>query len=64
MIKISSGGGGVGSPFERDPDQVREDVVNELVSLESARVDYGVILDPETFAVDEAATRAIREAAA
>ena len=64
MIKISSCGGGVGSPFERDPDLVREDVVNELVSLESARDDYGVVFDPETFVIDEAATRAIREATA
>ena len=60
MIKISSGGGGVGSPFERDPDQVREDVLNELVSLESARHDYGVVLDPATFEIDAAATEAAR----
>jgi N-methylhydantoinase B len=64
MVKISSGGGGVGSPLERDPEKVREDVANELVSLESAREDYGVILDPETFAIDMAATEAARKAAA
>jgi N-methylhydantoinase B len=64
MVKISSGGGGVGSPLERDPEKVREDVANELVSLESAREDYGVILDPETLAIDMAATEAARKAAA
>ena len=63
MVKISSGGGGVGSPLERDLESVREDVVNELVSVTSARDDYGVVLDPATFEIDEAATAAARETA-
>ena len=32
------------------------------LSLEKARDAYGVVVDPETFAVDEAATRQLREA--
>jgi N-methylhydantoinase B len=40
----SSGGGGWGNPLERDPAKVREDVVGELVSLDSAKKDYGVVL--------------------
>jgi len=60
MVKISSGGGGVGPPFERDPAAVREDVVNELVSLEAAREEYGVVLDPATLELDQAATAAAR----
>jgi len=64
MVKISSGGGGVGSALERDLDSVREDVVNELVSVESARDDYGVVIDPVTFEIDLQATRAARESAA
>jgi N-methylhydantoinase B len=54
------GGGGFYAPFERDPEAVRQDVIDELVSVESARRDYGVVLDPETCAVDEAATAALR----
>ena len=36
--------------------RVLRDVQNELVSPESARDDYGVVLDASTLAVDEAAT--------
>ena len=39
-----AGGGGHGNPFERDPEQVAEDVRNGLVSTESARTDYGVVI--------------------
>ena len=54
------GGGGVGRPYERDPELVREDVINEFVSLERAREDYGVIIDPNTLSVDYKATNQIR----
>ncbi|RJQ10353.1 MAG: hydantoinase B/oxoprolinase family protein [Bacillota bacterium] len=53
----TGGGGGYGNPFERDPAAVRDDVVRGLVTLEAARLDYGVVIDPATFLVDEAATR-------
>jgi N-methylhydantoinase B len=36
------GGGGFGPVEERDPDAVRDDVRNGLVSVEAARRDYGV----------------------
>ena len=39
-----AGGGGFGDPFERDPNMVADDVANGLVSVDSAKVDYGVIL--------------------
>ncbi|OFZ72991.1 MAG: hypothetical protein A2W04_06450 [Betaproteobacteria bacterium RBG_16_64_9] len=58
--KLSSGGGGVGNPAERDPQMVREDVENELVSLQAARETYKVVIDPATLQVDEIATRALR----
>jgi N-methylhydantoinase B len=54
------GGGGWGDPLERDPQAVREDVLDEYVSLEGAARDYGVILEPETLAVDEEATAELR----
>jgi N-methylhydantoinase B len=57
------GGGGFGNPFERDVARVVEDVKNGLVSLEGARLDYGVVItDRETLVVDEAATAAARAA--
>jgi hypothetical protein len=40
---------------------VLRDVRNELVSLASARADYGVVLVGNPLAVDDAATRALRE---
>jgi N-methylhydantoinase B len=60
LVKHSSGGGGVGDPAARDPELVREDVENELVSLQAAREVYKVALDPRTLAVDEAQTRRLR----
>jgi N-methylhydantoinase B len=38
------GGGGFGSPLERDPERVLADVRSGYVSLESARRDYGVVI--------------------
>jgi N-methylhydantoinase B len=53
---VRGGGGGWGDPLERDPILVREDVLDEYVSIEGALRDYGVVLDPVTLVVDEAAT--------
>ncbi len=56
----AAGGGGYGDPLERDVEQVRRDVLEGYVSAEGAREQYGVVLDPRTGAVDEAATAALR----
>jgi N-methylhydantoinase B len=56
------GGGGYGSPLERDPAAVRDDVANGKVSVEHARAAYGVVIDPETGTVDEEATAEQRAA--
>ncbi len=40
----TTGGGGWGDPFEREPDLVLQDVVRGLVSKESAERDYGVLV--------------------
>jgi N-methylhydantoinase B len=53
---LSGGGGGWGNPLERDPELVRVDVLDELVSVEGALWDYGVVLDPDRLVVDPAAT--------
>ena len=57
-----AGAGGWGDPLERDPERVVKDVRNEFVSLEAAAAEYGVIVDPRTWAVDRAATAARRHA--
>jgi N-methylhydantoinase B len=51
----SSGGGGYGDPFEREPENVRLDVELGYVSPERAAADYGVIVD-KLGHLDEAAT--------
>ena len=57
------GGGGFGNPFEREVQKVVEDVRNGLVSLEGARLDYGVVItDRDTLTVDAAATAKLRAA--
>ena len=56
-----AGAGGWGDPLERDPALVLRDVRNELVSLAAARANYGVVLTGKPLAVDEGATRALRE---
>jgi hypothetical protein len=61
LIFQTAGGGGWGDPLQRPAEKVRTDVVRELVSLEKARRDYGVVLAPHTLQIDEAATTALRE---
>ena len=56
------GGGGLGDPLEREPERVRTDVLTGSVSLDAARTQYGVALDPETLAVDVAVTAELRTA--
>jgi N-methylhydantoinase B len=64
------GGGGFGPPLERDPARVLRDVVDGIVSLDEAERSYGVVIRclaaddlvllPEDYAIDEAATRTLR----
>ena len=39
------GGGGFGDPRKREPERVRDDVLDGLISVEEARRDYGVAID-------------------
>ena len=55
-----SGGGGWGDPFERDPELVRCDARDGVISFDSARRDYGVVLEGEDLRVNEAQTRKLR----
>ncbi len=62
LISIrTSGGGGWGDPLERDPKLVLEDFKNELITLETARNIYGVVIDPEKMEIDWEATKKLRQ---
>jgi len=56
-----AGGGGYGNPYERDVDTVLDDVLDELVSIESAKKEYGVVIDPDTMQVDMEETLGLRK---
>ncbi|MCK5551822.1 MAG: hydantoinase B/oxoprolinase family protein, partial [Deltaproteobacteria bacterium] len=54
------GAGGYGDPLERDPAAVQKDVIGEYVSLEKAREEYGVVVNPKTLEVNEEETARLR----
>jgi len=56
----SGGGGGFGSPLDRDPAAVERDVIQGIVSRDMAAACYGVVFDEDTAAVDPAASDALR----
>src|SRR5215470_6421694 len=56
----SGGGGGYGSPLERPIEDVCEDVRQGYVSVREAAEFYGVVIDGETFALNEGATTRLR----
>ena len=57
---VSGDGSGYGDPLERDPELVANDLRNQVTTLRAARDVYGVVIDPDTLAVDAAATAARR----
>jgi N-methylhydantoinase B len=52
----SGGGGGYGSPLDRDPARVEQDVIQGYVSRDKAENVYGVVFDADATGVDAAAT--------
>ena len=58
-----SGAGGYGDPLEREPQRVLEDVLDDYVSVEAARSEYGVVIagTGADLWVDGGATRRLRE---
>ena len=63
--RVAGGGGGLGDPLERDPKLVADDVADDYVSVERARIDYGVVIkvidaDLCEYSVDWEATKAER----
>ncbi len=59
IVFRTAGSGGWGDPLERDPQDVARDVRHDLVSIEQASNDYGVVLG-EDKTVNESATQSKR----
>jgi N-methylhydantoinase B len=55
------GGGGFYAAFERDPELVRQDVINGYVSVHSARSEYGVWIEEGGYTIDWAKTAELRK---
>ena len=62
FICVGPAGGGYGDPLERDMHQVLEDVQDGLISINTAKNDYGVIIT-DALQLDEAATAHCRSSA-
>lgn len=60
IATMTSGGGGWGDPFDREPEKVRWDVLEGLVSAKRARDAYGVALTGVEFKVDKEKTKYLR----
>jgi N-methylhydantoinase B len=63
VTNMNPGGGGYGNARQRPVASVLRDVRDRIVSIEAARVEYGVVIDPDTHVVDDAATMALRSVA-
>ena len=61
--QLAGGGGGYGEPRERPPELVLADVASGVVSIESAREDYGVWIDRDSMTVDAERTAQLRSQA-
>ena len=61
IMSLTGGGGGFGNAFEREPEAVRQDVIDRHVSPEHARAAYGVGLTSD-LEVDVAETQSLRTA--
>jgi N-methylhydantoinase B len=54
------GGGGYGDPLERDPERVKEDLLEGYISQKAANDDYGVVVNLKTETIDYEATGRLR----
>lgn len=55
-----AGGGGWGDPLTRDPTAVLEDVIDDRVSIKSAKAEYGVVISEPQNGIDQGATDLLR----
>ena len=61
LIALGPSGGGYGDPMNRDPESVRQDVLDELITEKIARDDYGVVIT-ESGQINQTATDRLRNA--
>ena len=61
FICVGPAGGGYGDAFKRSPELVLDDVLDGLISRESAKRDFGVAIT-ENFVLDQSATAVLRDA--
>ena len=54
-------GAGWGNPLEREPSNVLEDVLDDKVSIDSARNLYGVEISGSPLSIDAEATMSLRQ---
>jgi N-methylhydantoinase B len=59
LVSITPGGGGWGPPQERETEAVLRDVIDGLISIETARDSYGVVVT-SALGVDAEATASLR----
>jgi N-methylhydantoinase B/oxoprolinase/acetone carboxylase alpha subunit len=58
LIQIKTANSGAyGNPFERDPQLVLDDVLDDFITVKMAEKDYGVVINPQTMTIDEDATQ-------
>jgi N-methylhydantoinase B len=57
---IQAGAGGFGDPLERDLDAIIDDVLEDKLTVDHVRQEYGVVVDPDTLELDMKATDELR----
>ena len=60
VMILAGSGGGWGNPLDREPERVQWDVIEGLVSTESAQKHYGVVIKADQ-SIDASATAALRK---
>ncbi|MFD1851269.1 hydantoinase B/oxoprolinase family protein [Oceanobacillus bengalensis] len=60
IILQTAGGGGYGTPIERNPDEVLKDVVLGHISVDEALHQYSVVIDEKTLKINYQETNVIR----
>ena len=63
VIALTPGAGGYGDPYQRIPEKVLEDVMENYVTVDKARELYGVVIEEDErgfFHINEEETRAVR----
>ncbi len=53
---IQAGAGGYGDPLERSVDAIVDDVLEDKLTVDHVREEYGVVIDPDTLELDMTAT--------